>query len=609
MADDNGRENEAFIEEELQVKAYDFRLLKRLLGFAARYWYLFALAVVFLFASTAADLARPYLVGVAIDDFIKKGDIASLGRTGVFFLLLVISGFVFNLLQIYVLSYAGQSIILNIRQKLFEHMQRLPLSYFDKNPVGRLVTRVTNDTEALNEVYTNVLVTLLKDFAILGGVVVIMFRLDVKMTLVSLAIMPAVIVLTVFFRRRIRKVYRNVRTSLAKINAAISENISGMRIIQLFNREKENFERFDRTGREYYKAAMSEIITFGLFRPAVEMMSFIALSLLVWFGGLEVLEGTLQFGTLYAFTNYISMLFHPINDLAEKYNILQASMAAAERIFLILDTPAEDDSGKLSIPDGIKGEIEFRNVWFAYNEGDWVLRDVSFTVPAGKTVAIVGATGAGKTSIISLLSRLYEIQKGEILIDGINIRDIRKDDLRRMISVVLQDVFLFSGRLKDNIRLNEESITDEKIREATRYVNADGFISRLPKGYDTEVMERGATFSAGQRQLLAFARALAFDPKILVLDEATSNIDTETEMLIQDALTRLTRNRTTIVIAHRLSTIQHADKIIVLHKGRVRESGTHQELLARRGMYHSLYLLQYQKQEPSSSSEVSVKLL
>lgn len=603
MADDNGRENEAFIEEELQVKAYDFRLLKRLLGFAARYWYLFALAVVFLFASTAADLARPYLVGVAIDDFIKKGDIASLGRTGVFFLLLVISGFVFNLLQIYVLSYAGQSIILNIRQKLFEHMQRLPLSYFDKNPVGRLVTRVTNDTEALNEVYTNVLVTLLKDFAILGGVVVIMFRLDVKMTLVSLAIMPAVIVLTVFFRRRIRKVYRNVRTSLAKINAAISENISGMRIIQLFNREKENFERFDRTGREYYKAAMSEIITFGLFRPAVEMMSFIALSLLVWFGGLEVLEGTLQFGTLYAFTNYISMLFHPINDLAEKYNILQASMAAAERIFLILDTPAEDDSGKLSIPDGIKGEIEFRNVWFAYNEGDWVLRDVSFTVPAGKTVAIVGATGAGKTSIISLLSRLYEIQKGEILIDGINIRDIRKDDLRRMISVVLQDVFLFSGRLKDNIRLNEESIPDEKIREATRYVNADGFISRLPKGYDTEVMERGATFSAGQRQLLAFARALAFDPKILVLDEATSNIDTETEMLIQDALTRLTRNRTTIVIAHRLSTIQHADKIIVLHKGRVRESGTHQELLARRGMYHSLYLLQYQKQEPSSSSE------
>jgi len=597
MADDN-RENEGFAEEELQVKVYDFRLMKRLLGFAARYWYLFVLAVILLFASTAADLARPYLIGVAIDDFIKKGDAASLSRMGVYFLLLVVSGFLFNLLQIYVLSYAGQSIIFNIRQKLFSHMQKLPLSYFDKNPVGRLVTRVTNDTEALNEVYTNVLVTLLKDIAILAGVVVIMFKLNVTMTLVSLAIMPVVIVLSVFFRRRIRKVYRNVRTSLAKINSAISENISGMRVIQMFNREKENFERFGRIGHEYYRAVMSEIITFGLFRPAVEMMSYIALSLLIWFGGLEVLHGTLQFGVLYAFVNYISMFFQPINDLAEKYNILQASMAAAERIFLILDTPAEDDSGALSLPDGVRGEIEFRNVWFAYNEDDWVLRDVSFTVPAGKTVAIVGATGAGKTSIISLLSRLYEIQKGEILIDGINTRDIRKDDLRKLTGTVLQDVFLFSGKLKDNIRLDEESITDDKVREAARYVNADGFISKLPLGYDTEVMERGATFSAGQRQLLAFARALAFDPKILVLDEATSNIDTETEMLIQDALAKLTRNRTTIVIAHRLSTVQHADKIIVLHKGKVRESGTHQELLAKRGMYYSLYLLQYQKQEP-----------
>lgn len=602
MADDNNREDTGFAEEELEVKAYDSRLMKRLLGFAARYWYLFALAVILLFASTAADLARPYLIGIAIDEYIRKGDTASLSRTGSYYLLLVVAGFLFNLLQIYVLSYAGQSIIFNIRQKLFAHMQKLPLSYFDKNPVGRLVTRVTNDTEALNEVYTNVLVTLLKDISILAGVLVIMFRLHVTMTLISLAIMPVVVVLTVFFRRRIRKVYRKVRTSLAKINSAISENISGMRIIQMFNREKENYDRFDKIGREYYRAVMSEVITFGLFRPAVEMLSFIALSLLIWFGGQEVLEGSLQFGILYAFTNYLSMIFHPISDLAEKYNILQSSMAASERIFMILDTPAEEDSGMLNIPDSIRGEIEFRNVWFAYNEDDWVLRDVSFTVPAGKTVAIVGATGAGKTSIISLLSRLYEIQKGEILIDGINIRDVRKDDLRRLTGVVLQDVFLFSGRLKDNIRLDEESISDEKVREAARYVNADGFISRLPIGYDTEVMERGSTFSAGQRQLLAFARALAFDPKILVLDEATSNIDTETEMLIQDALARLTRDRTTIVIAHRLSTIQHADKIIVLHKGKVRESGTHQELLAKRGMYYSLYQLQYQKQELQSAT-------
>jgi len=601
MADENTKENTGFEEEETDVRAYDSRLMKRLLRFAAPYWYLFLAAVVLLFASTAADLIRPYLIGLTIDDFIKKGDTQALNRMGIFFLLLVIAGFLFNLMQIYVLSYAGQSIIYNIRQKLFSHLQKMPLSYFDKNPVGRLVTRVTNDTEALNDMYTNVLVTLLKDFAILAGTIVIMFRLNVKLTLVSLAIMPVVVILTIFFRVRIRKVYRKVRVALARINSAVSENISGMRIIQMFSAEKQNYSKFEETGREYYKAAMNEIVTFGLFRPAIEMLSSFALALLMWYGGKDVLEGSVQFGVLYTFINYISMLFQPINDLAEKYNILQSSMAAAERIFLILDAPEEEDSGTIRAGKGIRGEIEFKNVWFAYNDDDWVLRDVSFRVPAGKTVAIVGATGAGKTSIISLLGRLYEIQKGEILIDGINIKDIRRDDLRRLIGVVLQDVFLFSGKLKDNIRLNEESITDEKVREAARYVNADSFISRLPMGYDTEVMERGSTFSAGQRQLLAFARALAFDPAILVLDEATSNIDTETELLIQDALKKLTRDRTTIVIAHRLSTIQHADNIIVLHRGKVRESGTHQELLAKKGMYYSLYLMQYQKGETSAS--------
>lgn len=601
MADENTKENTGFEEEETDVRAYDSRLMKRLLRFAAPYWYLFLAAVVLLFASTAADLIRPYLIGLTIDDFIKKGDTQALNRMGIFFLLLVIAGFLFNLMQIYVLSYAGQSIIYNIRQKLFSHLQKMPLSYFDKNPVGRLVTRVTNDTEALNDMYTNVLVTLLKDFAILAGTIVIMFRLNVKLTLVSLAIMPVVVILTIFFRVRIRKVYRKVRVALARINSAVSENISGMRIIQMFSAEKQNYSKFEETGREYYKAAMNEIVTFGLFRPAIEMLSSFALALLMWYGGKDVLEGSVQFGVLYTFINYISMLFQPINDLAEKYNILQSSIAAAERIFLILDAPEEEDSGTIRAGKGIRGEIEFKNVWFAYNDDDWVLRDVSFRVPAGKTVAIVGATGAGKTSIISLLGRLYEIQKGEILIDGINIKDIRRDDLRRLIGVVLQDVFLFSGKLKDNIRLNEESITDEKVREAARYVNADSFISRLPMGYDTEVMERGSTFSAGQRQLLAFARALAFDPAILVLDEATSNIDTETELLIQDALKKLTRDRTTIVIAHRLSTIQHADNIIVLHRGKVRESGTHQELLAKKGMYYSLYLMQYQKGETSAS--------
>ncbi len=585
----------SFQEEELEAKAYDSRLMKRLLRFAARYWGYFALAVVLLIASTAVDLVRPYLMGITIDEFIKMGDARSLNKMGFYFVLLVAAGFIFNLLQIYVLSYTGQEIIYNIRQQIFTHLQKMPLAYFDKNPIGRLVTRVTNDTETLNEMYTNVLVTLLKDFAILTGTVIIMFRMNRMLTLVTLAVMPVVVVLTVFFRHKIRIVYRNVRVTLAKINSAISENISGMRIIQMFNREKENYEKFNETGKEYYKAAMSEVVTFGLFRPVIEMLASFAIALLIWFGGGDVIEGRLKFGILYAFVNYVSLLFQPINDLAEKYNILQSSMAASERIFMILDAPVEEDTGTWQKPDegAAVGDIEFKNVWFAYHENDWVLRDVSFKVPVGSTVAIVGATGAGKTSVINLLSRFYEIQKGEILIDGINIREMKKDDLRRSIGVVLQDVFLFSGKLKDNIRLNEVHISDEKIEEAARYVNADSFISNLPSGYNEEVMERGSTLSSGQRQLLAFARALAFDPAILVLDEATSNIDTETELLIQDALAKLTRNRTTIVIAHRLSTIQHADNIIVLHKGKVRESGNHQELLTKKGMYYSLYKLQY----------------
>lgn len=605
----NNADNNGFLEEEQDVKAYDSRLMKRLLKFASKYWHYFFLAGIMVFASTAADLARPYLIGVTIDKYIKNNDAASLNRMGFYFLGLIAAGFIFNLLQIYILSYAGQSIIYNIRQMVFSHLQKMPLSYFDKNPVGRLVTRVTNDTETLNDMYTNVLVTLLKDLAIFIGTFIIMFSLNTSLSLITLAAMPVVAALTILFRIRIRKVYRNVRIALAKINSAISENISGMRIIQLFGREDQNYRKFNETGEEYKKAVMDEIVTFGLFRPVIEMLSSFILALLIWYGGASVMEGSLQFGILYAFINYMGMLFFPINDFAEKYNILQSSMAASERIFLILDSPTEEDNGTYSIKDNlfvkyseggdftvikeVKGEIEFKNVWFAYNEDDWVLRDVSFKAPAGRTVAIVGATGAGKTSIISLLSRLYEIQKGEILIDGINIKDIRKDDLRRIIGVVLQDVFLFGGKLKDNIRLNEESISDEKIKEAAKHVNADGFISRLPLGYDTEITERGSTLSAGQRQLLAFARALAFDPAILLLDEATSNIDTETESLIQDALAKLTKNRTTIVVAHRLSTVQHADNIVVLHKGKVRESGNHQELLAKRGIYYSLYLLQY----------------
>jgi ATP-binding cassette, subfamily B, multidrug efflux pump len=580
-------------EEEILGKAYDSRLMKRLLTYAGAYWKYFLTAAVMLLGSTVTDLARPYLLKVAIDDKIGKGDLQGLGQVGLIFIGLILAGFLFNYVQIYVLSLAGQTIIYNIRQQVFSHLQKMTLNFFDKNPIGRLVTRVTNDTETLNEMYTNVLVTLLKDILILVGTIVILFRMNTVLALITLAVSPIVVIITVIFRIKIRDVYRLVRLTLARINTSFSENISGMRIIQLFRKERENFGEFKKVNRDYYNAGMKEIVTFGIFRPIIEFLSYLAIAAVIWYGGGKVLQGALEFGVLYAFINYINLFFQPINDLADKYNILQSSMAASERIFLILDTPVEKDEGGIILDKKtFRPGIEFKNVWFAYKDEDWVLRDVSFDVPAGKTVAIVGATGAGKTSIINLLNRFYEIQKGDIFIDGINVRDATKVSLRKCIGVVLQDVFLFSGTIKQNIRLNEEEITDDEVKRAAEYVNAGSFIDNLPGSYDEEVMERGSTFSSGQRQLLAFARALAFDPPILVLDEATSNIDTETELLIQDALAKLTRGRTTIVIAHRLSTIQHADMIIVLHKGKIREMGNHQELLAKKGMYYNLYQLQ-----------------
>ena len=581
-------------EEEILGKAYDGRLMRRLLRYARPYWKQFALASLMLIAGTLTDLARPYLLKVAIDDYIANGNTKALGMLGMAFIGLILAGFAANFFQIYILTYTGQTIIYNIRQQVFSHLQRMSLSFFDHNPIGRLVTRVTNDTETLNDMYTNVLVTLLKDFLILIGSVVIMLGMDVKLALVSLAMLPVVLVVTAVFRIIIRSVYRDVRTTLARINSVLSENISGIRIIQIFNRERQNFQEFQQVNKKYYNAGMREIVTFGIFRPVVEMLAAFTIALILWYGGGEVMAGTIQFGLLYAFVNYVTQFFQPINDLAEKYNILQSSMAASERIFLILDTPNEEDKGKHMPEKGeLFADIEFKKVWFAYKEGEWVLRDVSFKVPAGKTVAIVGATGAGKTSIINLLNRFYEIQEGEISIGGVNIRDISKDRLRNAIGMVLQDVFLFSGTVEENIRLNEDAIGSETIRQVSGYVNALPFIEGLPSGFKEEVKERGATFSSGQRQLLAFARALAFNPPILVLDEATANIDTETELLIQDALTKLSANRTAIIIAHRLSTIQHADSIIVLHKGKVREMGSHQELMEKKGMYYDLYQLQY----------------
>jgi ATP-binding cassette subfamily B multidrug efflux pump len=526
----------------------------------------------------------------------RQQDINGLLTIALLYLGIILVSFAFNYIQVYLLFYTGQKIIYNMRKELFSHLQKLSLSFFDKNPVGRLVTRVTNDIENLNEMYTSVLVNLFKDVFLLAGIVIVMVKMNTRLALVSFTVIPLIVLAAAIFRVKAREAYRLVRVKLAKINATLSENISGMRMIQIFKKETFKYEEFEGINQEHRTASMKELFVFAVFRPSMDLIYSLSLALLIWYGGAGVLGGALEFGVLFAFVNYIDKFFKPIMDLTEKFNILQSAMASSERIFLLLDQEEDIKNAETPIhPHRIKGEIEFKNVWFAYNEENWVLRDVSFKINPGETIAFVGATGAGKTSIISLLSRLYDIQKGEILIDGKNIKEIDKYELRKQIGTVLQDVFLFSGDITGNIRLNSSEITDEKVQEVARYVNADRFIAKLPKGYKEEVMERGATLSSGQRQLLAFARALAFDPSILILDEATSNIDTETELLIQDAINRVIQNRTTIVIAHRLSTIQHADKIIVMHKGKVREIGNHQELLDKKGMYYDLYLLQYKE--------------
>lgn len=585
-----------FHEEEALGKSFDIKLMKRLLKYAKPYATLIAICFILLFLITITDLARPYLIKVSIDDYIAVGNKEGLKNISLIFLITIIAGFVFNYIQVYLLFYTGQKIIYNMRQELFSHLLRLSLSFFDKNPVGRLVTRVTNDMENLNEMYTAVLVNLFKDIFLLLGIIVIMIKMNWQVALVSFIVIPLIVLSAAIFRKESRKAYRQVKVKLAKINATLSENISGMKIIQMFNREDFKYDEFVGINKEHKQASMRELIVFAIFRPSLDLIYSLALALLIWYGGGKVLQGTLPFGVLFAFVNYIDQFFKPINDLSEKFNILQSAMASAERIFLLLDEEEtiKNPENPISL-DKVKGKIEFKNVWFAYQNENWVLKDVSFTINPGETIAFVGATGAGKTSIISLITRLYDIQKGEILIDGKNIKEIDKYELRSQIGVVLQDVFLFTGDIKGNIRLNNGEITDEMIKEVSHFVNADTFIENLPQKYDEKVMERGATLSSGQRQLLAFARALAFDPSVLVLDEATSNIDTETELLIQDAIKKLIKDRTTIVIAHRLSTIQYADNIIVMHKGRVREMGKHQELLDKKGMYYDLYLLQYKQ--------------
>jgi len=583
-------------EEEVLGKAFDAYLMKRLLKYAKPYISLIFISFLLLISITLSDLARPYLMKIAIDDYIAVGDKSGLGKIVLIFIAVITGGFICNYAQVYILHYTGQKIIYNMRQELYSHLLRLSLSFYDKNPVGRLVTRVSNDMENLNEMYTAVLVNLFKDLFTLIGIVIVMLRMNLKVALISFTAIPLIFLSAIIFRRESRKAYRLVRVKLAKINAALSENISGMKIIQIFNREDYKYDEFSAINDEHRQASLREVFVFAVFRPSMDLIFSFSLALLIWYGGGKVLQNELPFGVLFAFVNYIDQFFKPINDLTEKFNILQSAMASAERIFLLLDKEEEIKNVEVSKPlDRIKGKIEFKNVWFAYEGENWVLRDVSFTINPGETVAFVGATGAGKTTIISLITRLYDIQKGEILIDGKNIKEVDKYELRSQIAVVLQDVFLFMGDIKGNIRLNNQNIDDEKIKEVATFVNADTFIQKLPDKYDEKVMERGATLSAGQRQLLAFARALAFNPSVLILDEATSNIDTETELLIQDAIKKIIKDRTNIIIAHRLSTIQNADKIIVMHKGKIREIGKHQELLDKKGIYYDLYLLQYKE--------------
>jgi len=525
---------------------------------------------------------------------VRAKDIAGLKTLGIVFLSVLILNFIVSYAQIYMMQYASQRTLFDLRLSLFDHMQRLPLSFFDKSPVGRLVTRATNDFDTINEMFSAVLVNLVKDVVMLLTIAGVMLYTSWKLALATFVVMPAIIYTTILFRRKARNAYRQIRVKLARMNASFAEFISGISVIRAFCQEERINQKFSAINHDVFLWRKKQIMLFAIFRPAMFIMSFSAIAAVVWYGGGQVIQNIVSLGVLVMFLNYIHMFFRPIHDLAEKFNITQAAMASSERIFQLLDRPEEPKIAALPEKPAPKDtSVEFRDVWFAYNDYNWVLKDVSFNVRPGETVAIVGATGAGKTTMTSLLSRLYPLQKGKILIDGDDIARLSLENLRKMIGVVQQDVFLFSTTVGSNIRLNEAGIDDATVQRSVQIARADRLISRLPKGLDEPVVERGATLSAGEKQLLAFARVLAFDPKILVLDEATSNIDPETESLIQEALINLTKGRTCLIVAHRLSTIEHADRILVLHKGRLREEGTHEQLLTRRGIYYDLYHLQY----------------
>jgi ATP-binding cassette, subfamily B, multidrug efflux pump len=652
-------------EEEVLGKAYDSRLMKRLLTYLRPYRWKVVIALVSIVFKAGADILGPYLIKVVIDrylaptkgahsflgDHLSSNALTGIAEIGGIYVGLLLFAFGLEYLQIYFMQWTGQLVMFDLRSQIFRHLQRMHIGFYDKNPVGRLVTRVTTDVDALNEMFTSGVVAIFEDIFVLAGIIAIMLSMNWKLALITFAVLPLIAIATKMFRDSVRESYRRIRIAIARINAHMQEHVSGMMVLQLFNREERAFRKFSEVNENHMEAYKDAIFAHALYYPVVEVLSSIAIACVIWFGGNDVLRGaetisvslgfihhlptlrTVQsvttLGVLVAFMQYAQRFFRPIQDLSEKYNILQSAMAASERVFKLLDTPAEVTSPAIARAPAGPGRIEFDHVWFAYRtipipesgaegdrtdgrplhtsfgEPDWVLRDVSFTIEPGETVAIVGHTGAGKTTIISLLTRLYDIQKGAIRIDGVDVREMDLAALRRRFGVVLQDPFLFTGTVEGNIRLGSEWIDDARIAQAAEDVNLADFIRRLPKGFQQEVNERGSTLSTGQKQLISFARALAHDPKILILDEATSSVDTETEFRVRDALSRMVRGRTSVIIAHRLSTIQQANKIIVMHKGRVREMGTHQQLLANRGIYYKLYQLQYKDQEIGAEQALS----
>jgi ATP-binding cassette subfamily B multidrug efflux pump len=622
-------------EEEALGKAYDSRLMRRLLTYLRAYKWQVLFALLCIVLKAGADVLGPLLVRVAVDKYLASKTVThtfldrwlspqplnGIAEIGALYLFLLVFSFFLEFAQTYYMQWTGQKVMFDLRSQIFRHLQQMHVGFFDKNPVGRLVTRVTTDVDALNDLFTSGVVSIVEDVFVLAGIVGIMLWMNWSLALVTLSVIPLIFVATSFFRKAVRDSYRRIRVAIARINAYIQEHVTGIVVLQLFNREKRAYEKFEEINEVHMEAFKDAIMAHAVYYPVVEVLSSAAIACVIWFGGNQAIRNAVDLGVLVAFIQYAQRFFRPIQDLSEKYNILQSAMAAAERIFKLLDTPSEIlSAAEPKSVDG-PGRIEFDHVWFAYRKDpaaaesasinggpeayhsetawDWVLRDVSFAIEHGETVALVGHTGAGKTTITSLLLRFYDVQRGRILLDGVDIRDMDLADLRRRFGVVLQDPFLFTGTLDQNIRLGSEWITEERMERAAEEVNVADFIRNLPSGFQEQMRERGSTLSTGQKQLVSFARALAHDPSVLILDEATSSVDTETEFRVRDALNRMisVEGRTSIVVAHRLSTIQRADKIIVLHKGQLREIGNHQQLLAQRGIYWKLYQLQYKDQE------------